>query len=247
MIRDDTYIQPVHDILVCQNASPFTLAFGFRTKPFCFTMYFSLVSDDGFPASFLFVSERTLFYNYEIRTPLGLSYENHLGDRCICLKLCLWQVPNFDLSISTKNRLATRQMMKVVFLNFIHRPEHQGRHRPKFYSNDARDNLNPTLGHNFFWKDFLLIFGWNDLMIMKWQCFFYSNYEIPAPDIREGALMRLTEVWLAIYNLVMDPELPLAGLKHMEKGGDHGWKMNIIFVWFIICLPYFYHVLPLAH
>ena len=29
--------------------------------------------------------------------------------------------------------------------------------------------------------------------------------------------MRLTEVWLAIYNLVMDPELPLAGLKHVEK------------------------------
>ena len=25
MIRDDTYIQPVHDILVCQNASPFIM------------------------------------------------------------------------------------------------------------------------------------------------------------------------------------------------------------------------------
>lgn len=119
-------------------------------------MYFSLVSDDGFPASFLFVPERTLFYNYEIWTPLGLSYKNHLGDRCICLKLCLWQVPNFGLSISTKNRLATRQMMKVVFLNFIHRPEHQGRHRPKFYSNDARDNLNPTLRHIFFLKGLLV-------------------------------------------------------------------------------------------
>ena len=191
-----------------------------------------------FQPAFSSVSERTLFYNYEIWTPLKLSYENHLGDRCICLKFCLWQVPNFDLSISIKNRLATRQMMKVVFLNFIHRPEHQGRHRPKFYSNDARDNLNPTLGHNFFWKDFLLIFGWNDLMIMKWQCFFYSNYEIPAPDIREGALMRLTEVWLAIYNLVMDPELPLAGLKHMEKDGGimvEKWTSSLFGL-------YFYHI-----
>lgn len=77
MIRDDTYIQPVHDVLVCQNVSPFTLAVGFRTKPFCFAMYFSLVSDGGFPASFLFVSERTLFYNWKSRLHLGVSDENH--------------------------------------------------------------------------------------------------------------------------------------------------------------------------
>ncbi len=52
MIRDDTYIQPVHDILVRQNTSPFTLAVGFRTKTILLRHVSSRIFSDGeFPAS----------------------------------------------------------------------------------------------------------------------------------------------------------------------------------------------------
>lgn len=241
MIRDDTYIQPCSRHFGLPKCFPLYSSSWFPHQTILLRHVLLVGFRRWIPASFLFVSERTLFYNYEIWTPLGLSYENHVGDRCICLKFCLWQVPNFDLSISTKNRLATRQMMKVVFLNFIHRPEHQGRHRPKFYSNDARDNLNPTLGQNFFWKDFLLIFGWNDLMIMKWQCLLFQLWNTSPWHPRR--CIDAIDWGLACYLQPRDGSRVATGRfeAHGKRRGDHGWKMNIIFVWFIF-LPYDFYL-----
>ena len=52
-----------------------------------------------------------------------------------------------------------------------------------------------------------------------------------------------TEVWLAIYNLVMDPELPLAGLKHMANEGGITVEKSKSSLFGL----HFYIFLPLAH